>query len=167
MKIFKTLTAVTALLITFGVAESAIAAVGTIYGPVYLNRGLSRGNSSSHRGGVSTFSTGTSSDLDGTVLNFTAPVPGVDKGELVIINGGDSGEKSRISSATVTLNDDTIAGPNDFSKDVDTITRTVDLLAGEDANELRVNIKSCMGCELAIYVMGELVYGGGGKPSGR
>ena len=144
MKILKTLTAVMALLITFSVAESAMAAVGTIYGPVYL----SRGDKSSH--------------LDDTVLTFSAPVPGT--GVVFIINGGDSGKKSRVSSAKVEFNSNMIAGAKDFSKKVGTISIGVDLLAD---NEMKVNIKSCKGCELEIYVTGEMAATTGGvKPSG-
>ena len=143
MKILKTLTAVMALLITFGVAESAMAAVGTIYGPVYLSRGNAPMN------------------LNGTTESFSA-VPGT-IGELVITNGGDTGKVSRVSSATVTLNGNMILGPKDFSKKVGEIKVDVPL---ELINDLRVNIKSCNSCELIIRVDGELVFSGG-KPSGR
>jgi hypothetical protein len=133
MKILKTLTAVMALLITFSLAETAMAEEGTIYGPVYL----SRGDMSHHHGG--------------TTLTFTAPVAG--EGVVVITNGGDSGKKSRVSSAKIKFNGEKIASPRKFNKKVHEIRIDVDLLLD---NEMKVKIKSCKRCELEIYVTGEL-----------
>ena len=163
MKILKTLTAVMALLITFGVAESAMAAVGKIYGPVYLRMGKK------------------SDHVKSTVLTFSAPVPG--KGVVVIKNGGDSGKKSRVNSAKIKLNGKTIVKPSNFSNGhhrkfdkkshkkhkrshrIHELKVDVDLLSD---NEIKVKIKSCKRCELEIYVMGELATSTDGvKPSGR
>jgi hypothetical protein len=93
---------------------------GTIYGPVYL----SRGEMSHHHGG--------------TTLTFTAPVVG--EGVVVIKNGGDSGKKSRVSSAKIKFNGEKIARPRKFNKKVHEIRIDVDLLAD---NEMKVKIKSC------------------------
>jgi hypothetical protein len=146
MKILKTLTAVMALLFTFGVAESAMAARGTIYS-VHLNRNAMSDNNTS------------------TTLNFS--VVNQLGADLTITNGGDTGKKSMVSSATVTLNGETLAGPKDFGKKVFTIDHIVDL---DDDNELKVKISPCKNCELTITIIGEQVARTGNvgvKPSGQ
>ena len=121
-----------ALVFTVGMADAALAEMGTIYGPVYIVKNNHNGHEHD------------------TKLKFQAPVPG--DGVIVVKNGGDSGRKYRVSSATVELNEKTIVRHRDLNHEVDVIQRKVTL---KDVNELEVRVESCKECELEITVMGE------------
>lgn len=121
-----------ALVFTFGMVDAALAEMGAIYGPVYIVKNNHNGHEHD------------------TKLKFQAPVAG--DGIIVVKNGGDSGRKYRVSSATVELNEHTVVRHRDLNHEVDVIRRNV-TLKGE--NELEVRVESCKECELEITVMGE------------
>lgn len=132
MKSLKVLLAATTFMFLVS-ATLAEAEMGVIYGPVYV----SKAKESHH-------------DKE-TKFKFAAPVAG--KGVVVVKNGGDSGEKARVSAAKVELNDKKILRERDFNKNVGELRVDVEL---NDSNELEVEVKSCKECEISITVLGEI-----------
>ncbi len=129
MKRFKGIAVLSSLLL-FGVVSAAEAEMSTIYGPVYITKGEHHNKE--------------------TKLNFTAPVPG--SGIIVVKNGGDSGKKSRVSSAEIELNGQDVAKEKDFNKKTEVMEFNVTLQA---ENEMEIKVESCKECEIEISVKGE------------
>jgi len=134
MKRFKTL-AVLSSLFVFAAAGAAQAEMAAIYGPVYITK--SNHEHHEKKEGEST-------------LKFTAPVPG--NGVIIIKNGGDSGKRSRVSTAKIELNNVEVAKEKDFNRNVDSLQFNVALQAD---NEMEVEVEDCRNCELEVTVLGE------------
>ena len=134
MKRFKGIAVLSSLLL-FGALSAAEAEMVTIYGPVYITKAEHRHNEHHNKE---------------TKLNFTAPTPGA--GVIVVKNGGDSGKKSRVSSAEIELNGQDVAKEKDFKKNAEVLEYNVTLQA---ENELEVKVESCKECEIEISVKGE------------
>lgn len=133
MKRFSRFLALSTMLV-FAAAATAEAELVPIYGPVYVAKTK---KDSEHRTKEARFT-------------FNAPVPG--SGKLIVKNGGDSGKKSRASSAEIGLNGTDVAKRKDFNKTVETIEYDVLLLA---ENMMEVEVKSCKKCEIEITILGE------------
>lgn len=132
MKILRALTVAMAFMFIVS-ATVAEAAVGVIYGPVYISK------TKKHDGDKK------------SKFVFTAPVAGA--GVVVVRNGGDSGKKARVSSAKIELNDQDILSEQDLNKTISEVKVDVQL---KDSNEMEVKVKSCNECEIAVTVYGEL-----------
>lgn len=132
MKILRALTVAMAFMFIVS-ATAAEAAMGVVYGPVYIAK------TKKHDGDKK------------SKFVFTAPVAGA--GVVVVRNGGDSGKKARVSSAKIELNDKGILDEHDLNKTVGEVKIDVVL---RDSNELEVKVKSCNECEIAVTVYGEL-----------
>ena len=68
---------------------------------------------------------------------------------IVVQNG--EGKRGHVSSAVIHLNGETIIGPDEFSKQVDVITKPVNL---KEQNELAVEVRSEPGSSLIVTVLG-------------
>ncbi len=121
-------------LFLFGAPAIAGAELVTVYGPVYV----AKTNKDARSG------------TKAAKFVFTAPVPG--SGKVIVKNGGDSGRKSRVSSATIDLNDAGVAGRSDFNNTVESLEYDVELLS---ENNMEVRVNACNSCELEITVLGE------------
>lgn len=137
MKRLKVLTVLSSLLV-FAAVGAAQAEMTTIYGPVYVTKSKHE----HHENHAKT--------EHETKLKFTAPVPG--NGIIVIKNGGDTGRRSRVSSAKIKLNGVRVAKEKDFSKRAETLQYDVVLQA---ENEMEVEVESCKRCEMEVTVLGE------------
>jgi len=144
MKRFWMAALVMSSLLCFGAATAAAELV-TIYGPVYVTKAKH-----DHDGHKEKDKAKKHSEENEGEFKFTAPVPGY--GIVVVHNGGDVGDKGRVSKAKIELNDVKLAGEKDFNKNVDVLRLPVRL---EAENELEVEVKSCKKCEIAITVLGE------------
>ena len=134
MKRLKVL-AVLSSLFVFAAAGVANAEMTTIYGPVYVTKSKHEHHEKQE------------SD---SKLKFTAPVPG--NGVIVVKNGGDTGKRSRVSSAKIELNGVEVAKERDFKKTAETLEYNVVLQA---ENEMEVEVESCKTCEIEVTVLGE------------
>ncbi|WKZ33572.1 MAG: hypothetical protein QY316_03960 [Thermodesulfobacteriota bacterium] len=121
-------------LFLFGAPAIAGAELVTIYGPVYVAK-----TNKDARSGTKEAN-----------FVFTAPVPG--NGKVIVRNGGDAGRKSRVSSATIDLNGEGVAGRSDFNNTVESLDYDVVLLPD---NNMAVRVNACNACELEITVLGE------------
>jgi hypothetical protein len=70
--------------------------------------------------------------------------------ELLVQNG--EGKRGKVSSAVIKLNGNRIVGPNEFSKKVDLITKTVQL---EQSNVISVEVRSEPGTSLIVTILGD------------
>ncbi len=158
------ITAATGLLfLGVGAAEAELQ---TIYGPVYVTKakkdghhhGSRHGDVEKHGDRHGDGERHGDKDKHGHKIKkekdsdftFTAPVPGA--GIIIVKNGGSAGNRGRVSSAKIELNDEKIADRRDFNKQVEVLRFHVDLRTD---NELEVDIKSCRECELEITILGD------------
>ncbi|MFH1148137.1 MAG: hypothetical protein V1736_10585 [Pseudomonadota bacterium] len=76
----------------------------------------------------------------------------VGQGKLIVRNGSQSGDKkltNAISSGSVSINDQSIFGPNDFNQNVFTLEAPVNLA---ESNSVRVELKSKPGSYITVEV---------------